>query len=301
MRATFLLALLAVLLLPAGCAVAQEKKAAAGPDPAKLERYLRRSFSWPDDVNVTIGTFKPSPVPGLLETTVVLNREGQKQELQFLASADGQYLMQGPALSLNDDPFAVTRSKIQLKDAPSQGSPLASVAIVEYSDMQCPYCKAMAEVMKGQVMPQLGTQVRLVFKNFPLAQIHPWAMTAAELGRCIFKRSGDAAFWPYQDWVFANQAQFTPQTFKEKALAYAKEKGMDSAQLGTCIADPQTKAAVEQELKEGQAVGVNGTPTIFINGRRVVGNQPFPQLKSMIQAELDQASGKQAGATTNSP
>ncbi len=294
-EAVSVLILLSLLALPFGGAIAQEKKAAekaaAAPDAAKLERFLRRYFAWPDAVKVSIGPFKPSPVAGLLETAVKISHEGQQQETTFLVSTDGQYLLQGPPQNLNADPFASTRAKIQLKDAPSLGSPLAPVTIVEYADFQCNFCKATATVLKDQVLKQFPTDVRIVYKDFPLPQIHPWAMPAAALGRCIHKRYADS-FWPYHDWAFANQPQLTVENFKQKALAFAKEKGLDADQLGACMEQPDARAEVDHALAEGQSLGISGTPTLFINGRRLVGSQSFAQLRQVIQTELDHTRGK---------
>lgn len=140
--------------------------------------------------------------------------------------------------------------------------------------------------------PQYGTQVRVVFKNFPLLQIHPWAMPGALLGRCIYKRYGEAAFWNYDVWAFGNQPQLNPQDFRQKALDWAKQSKMDSAQLGACMDQPETKAAVDHDIAEAQSLGVSGTPTLFINGRRSVGNLTLPQLKQIVDAELSYAQGK---------
>jgi len=279
------------LLLPAGCSAQQPKPAPTEPDPARLERYLRRYFGWPDSVRATVRPFRPSKIQGMLETTVELSRDGEKQESVFLVSSDGQYLVQGPPLALNEDPFAATRSKIDLKEAPARGSPLAPVTIVEYSDWQCGFCRALAPVLTKQILLHFANDVRLYYKDFPLSEMHAWAMPAAQLGRCIYKRYGDA-FWDYHDWVFASQPELRPDNFKDKALAFARSKGMDAVPLGSCMSLAESRTEVERQIAEGQSLGVTGTPTMFINGRRVVGAQSFPQLRQIIQAELDHARGK---------
>lgn len=284
--------LLMLLSVPLGCARAEEKKAAASPDPVKFAQFLRRYFSWPADISVIVGPFKPAPVTGLLETTVKISYQGQRQESTFLVSADGQYLIQGPAINMTADPFAETRKKIDLKGFPALGSPLAPVTIVEYGDLQCPFCKAIAGVLKDQLVPHFGGDVRLVFKDFPLTQIHPWAMQASLLGRCLVKRYGDESFWAYHDWVFANQQELNANNFKEKGFEFARTRSIDTAQLGTCMEQPDVKAEVNRSLEEAQSLGVTGTPTIFINGRRVVGNQPFQQLRQTVATELDYAKGQ---------
>ncbi len=289
-RVASILILLALLVVPAGCARADENKS-AGPDPAKLEKFLRRYYSWPDTVRVTVGAFKPSPIAGLLETTVKISHLGQEQETTFLVSSDGRHLLQGPPLQLSNDPFAATRAKIDVKDSPSLGSPLGQVTIVEYSDFQCGFCRGAASVLTKQVIQAFPRDVRFFYKDYPLPQIHAWAVPAAALGRCIHKRYSDS-FWQYHDWAFSSQSQLTPENFRQKALAFAKEKGMDTAELGACMEQPQIKAEVDRSFAEGEGLGVTGTPTVFINGRKLVGNQPFEQVRQVIQSELDYARGK---------
>jgi protein-disulfide isomerase len=292
-----LLLLLATLAMPLGSAIAAvqagepKRKEAAAPDSAKLERFLRRQNAWPASFQVKVGPFKPSPAAGVLETTVEVSHPGGKQKFSYLISADGEYLVKGSLSSLNEDPFEATRAKIDLQNAPSLGSPLAQVTVVEYSDFQCSYCRTAASTLKDQLLKKFPSQVRLVFKDFPLQRIHPWAVPAAVLGRCIHK-SDAGSFWPYYDWVFANQTQLTPKNFKEKALAFATEQGMDAGQLGVCMDQAEARAEVDRAVAEGQAVGVSGTPTLFINGRRMVGNQSADRLQRVIEAELEYLESK---------
>ena len=220
-----------------------------------------------------------------------VSQPGGKRKFPYLISADGEYLVQGSLLALTGDPFEATRAKIGLQNAPFLGSPLAQVTVVEYSDFQCSYCRAAASILKDQLLKKFPSQVRLVFKDFPLQQIHPWAVPAAALGRCIHK-SDAGSFWPYHDWVFANQTELTPENFKEKALAFATEQRMDAGQLGVCMDHAEARAEVDREVAEGQAVGVSGTPTLFINGRRMVGNQSADRLQRVIEAELEYLDSK---------
>lgn len=194
-------------------------------------------------------------------------------------------------VSMGADPFASVREKMALKDLPTLGPPTAPVTIVEYSDFQCPYCQGVATALKDIMVPEFKGQVRLVFKDFPL-NFHPWAMPAAQLGRCIFKTYGNDPFWAYHDWAFGNQSRLDPQNFKEKAAEYEKSKGLDGVKLNTCMAQPEITSTVEKSIAEAIAVGVTGTPTMFLNGRKVVGSLPLPQIRENIQTELDYATGK---------
>jgi len=290
MRRVVLSLLMCGLLWMPACAKAQEKKAGS-TDPASIERFIRRYYNWPKEVKIEVGPLKPSGVPGLLETTVKLSAADQHQDEQFLISSDGRYILRGPMVSMGADPFASVREKMDLKDFPTLGSPTAPITIVEYSDFQCPYCQGVATALKDVMVPEFKGQVRLVFKDFPL-NFHPWAMPAAQLGRCIYKTYGNDFFWTYHDWAFSNQAQLNPQNFKEKAAEYEKSKGLDGAKLNACMAQPEIAATVEKSIAEAMAVGVTGTPTMFLNGRKVVGSLPLPQIRENIQTELNYATGK---------
>lgn len=290
MRKLVLFVLLCGLLWSPACAKAQEKKADI-TDPATIERFLRRYYSWPEEIKVEVGPLKPSPVPGLLETTVKLSVRDQQQDAEFLISSDGRYILQGPPIVVGADPFASIRGKMDLKDAPSLGPVTAPVTVVEYSDFQCPFCRGMASLLKDQMVPEFKGQVRLVFKDFPLS-FHPWAMPAAQLGRCIYKTYGNDSFWAFHDWAFSNQSQLNPENFKDKAAEFEKTKNLDAAKLNACIAQPDIAGAIQKSLAEAGAVGVNGTPTMFMNGRKVVGNLPPDQIRKTIQTEVDYATGK---------
>ena len=286
----------------AACA-AQEKKneaslpatpAAAATEPVdtvKLEKFMRRYYSWPDAVQVRFSPFRASAVPGLLQSEVKIVHQGQTQEATVLVSADGKHMLQGPSIPISADPFASVRGKIDTRDSPALGSPLAAVTIVEYSDFQCSFCRGAAQILTGPVMKQFAGSVRLVYKDFPLTAIHPWATPAATLGRCIHKRYADS-FWPYHNWIFESQPQLTAENFRQKALAFVKQKGLDADHLGACMDQPQIKAEVEKSTAEAESVGVSGTPTLFINGRKVVGVQSFEQIRGVIEAELEYARGK---------
>ena len=137
--------------------------------------------------------------------------------------------------------------------------------------------------MLRQLLPE-NPEVRLVFKDFPLEQIHPWAMTAALMGRCAYQQNPDA-FWKFHDAVYDSQEKITPDTAYDKLLELATAANLDADKLRTCVADPQTTESVRKSIAEGISVGVNGTPTSFINGRTVSGAND-PTLHQYIEYEL---------------
>jgi len=134
-------------------------------------------------------------------------------------------------------------------------------------------------------MPVFGKELQIAYKDYPLDPIHPWAKTAAIAGRCINKQKADV-FWAYYDWIFAHQEQLTTENMKPKLLEFAKSHALEAAPLQGCLGSPETAAEVEESAKEGRALGVNSTPTMFLNGRRLVGSLPWGEMKEILTQEL---------------
>jgi protein-disulfide isomerase len=171
------------------------------------------------------------------------------------------------------DPFADVKQKLVLDDAPSKGPKDASIVIVEFGDFQCPSCRQLDLILR-RLLPE-HPQVRLVFKDFPLEQIHPWAMTAALVGRCAYQQS-DEAFWRVHDLIYDHQDQITPEIAYDKLLQLGADAGLNPTALRTCVADPQTTELVRKSITQGRDLGIEGTPTTFVNGRVIVGpNEPL--------------------------
>ncbi len=169
-------------------------------------------------------------------------------------------------------------SRVQVAaEGPSLGPENAPVTIVEFSDFQCPYCAAAVPTL-DQVMSAYPDKVRLVYRSFPLPQ-HANAYKAAEAGLCADEQG---QFWPMHDWMFAHQSQLALTDLKQEAMAL----GLDSAQFDSCLDSGKYAARVEADLKAGEAAGVSATPTFFINGRELLGAQPFEAFKQIIDEEL---------------
>ena len=132
--------------------------------------------------------------------------------------------------------------------------------------------------------------MRVVFKDFPLESLHPWARTASDAGRCIYKQNG-TTFWNFHDWIYAQQQEIQPDTLNEKILAWAGENKLDSAQLKTCIDSRATDAEVAANMAEGRALGVTATPTSFINGRKFEGTLQWEVLEQLIKMEIASVTG----------
>jgi protein-disulfide isomerase len=174
--------------------------------------------------------------------------------------------------------------KLNVEGQPSFGPADAPVTIVEFGDLQCPSCRAEAPVLR-QLIPDLyPKKVRIVFKDYPLESIHPWARAASIAGRCVF-RQNPRAFWKFYDWDYENQDDITVENLKSKVLGWAKENGIASAPLESCIDSKATDADVARNISEGKDAGVRGTPTLFVNGVKAASVQ-IPALQQMIEKEL---------------
>jgi len=158
------------------------------------------------------------------------------------------------------------------------------VTIVEFSDMQCPHCAKAAPTIE-QLLAQ-EPEVRFVFQNFPLP-MHTWAGKAALYADCLGRASNDAV-WKFLQKTFEDQANITEANAEEKLKAMVTASGANADEVAGCAAKPDTKARIEASIALGKSVGVNATPTLFINGRNVPGNASVELLKKIVDFEASQ-------------
>ena len=165
-----------------------------------------------------------------------------------------------------------------------RGAPSAPVTIVEFSDFQCPFCKAAAATVK-QVLDRYPGKVRWVFRDFPIEKLHPDAPHAHQAARCA---GAEGKFWEYHDLLFER----SPRQARADLEAYAAELKLDAARFTQCLDSRRHEAAIAADMEEGSALGVDGTPTFFVNGRRLVGAQPLATFERLVEAELARAAGR---------
>jgi len=161
--------------------------------------------------------------------------------------------------------------------SPVRGPANAPVTIVEFSDFQCPFC-GRAEPLVEQVLKAYPDKVRLVYKNFPLTSIHPWALGAAKAAVAAAKQG---KYWQMHDILFANQTDLRAEKLKE----YAAKIGLDVPRWEKDMNSPQTDAAINADMELANSARVRGTPTFFVNGREVEARS-FQSFKTMIDAAL---------------
>ncbi|MFY9726763.1 MAG: thioredoxin domain-containing protein [Bryobacteraceae bacterium] len=256
-------------------------------DKATLEAYVRHMYVMDSRIGVQISDPKPDDLPGFKQVTVRATMGDRSQDILFHISDDGKKIVQGTVFDISRNPFQADLDKLKPEGAPGEGTTGAPVAIVEFSDFECPFCREEAKLLQDNLLKTYPTQVKLYFKEFPLEGLHPWAKRAAMAARCI-ARQGTDAFWAYHDWIFAHQDQITPDNLRDQVMDWAKAQGqIDTVKLGQCMEDKLTEAEVDKTVAQGRELGINGTPTLFVNGRRIDKAIDWPTLKSIIDFEIE--------------
>jgi protein-disulfide isomerase len=293
MRLGILAAALSTGTVGAQTSAAPAKKTAF--DKPTLEAYLRRMQLWIPEIQVKIDDPKPAPFPQFKMVDVHISYGAATKDYLYYVSNDGQQVVEGSVHDINQNPFKLELDKIKTDLEPSFGAPGAPVVLVVFSDFQCPLCREEAKTLREKIPSVFPNEVRVYFKDFPLEAIHPWAKMASIAGRCVFRQNPEV-FWGYHDWMYEHQGEITAENLKSKVLEFGKEKSLDTLQLSRCMDNKSTEGEVDKEIANGRALQIDATPTIFLNGRRLVGNTPWQNLEQIIRVELGyQKTAKDAG------
>ena len=293
-----------ILMLATGLAAAQttpakstptkpaEKPAASGsgnlPSEATVDSFLRQQFGYEADLTWKISSIKPSTIPGLAEVNVVLASPQGQQATRFFVAPDGQHALVGDIIPFGARPFDSAKQALDKGiSGPERGPKDASVTIVEFGDLQCPACKAAQPTIEALVAAE--PSARFVFQNFPL-EMHNWAAKGAAYADCVGRASNDA-FWKFVSKTYETQSDITAENADEKLTAIADGAGVKGADMAACAVKPETKAHVDASLALGKSVDVTGTPTLFINGRRI---SSFDSRMSEVYKTLVEFAAKQA-------
>ena len=247
---------------------ADSSAAKPGTVESRVEHYLRNLYAWGPAFDVKVGPSKPSPISDLLEVPVTVSMGGQSDTAVVYVSKTGNFLLRGELTDMSADPFASVRSKLHVGTSPSLGPEDAKITLIEFADFECPSCRQLDLVLR-ELLPR-HPEVRLVFKHYPLTDIHPWAMTAAIASQCAYQQS-PAAFWKIHDAIFDAQDVISPSNVWDKMLDLANQQGLNTELYKACTINPETASEVKATIEEGHALSVTATPTTFVNARRVVG------------------------------
>ena len=263
-------------------------------DPAlkqHIEQNLRARFKIPSRVGLEIGERTPSEFAGYDQITVTLVAQGHRSANTFLLSKDGKTLAQISKIDISKDPFAV-------ENRPTRGAADAKVKIVVYDDFECPFCAKGYLTLFHDVFPEYKDKILITFRDFPLYEIHPWAIHAAVDANCLGTQSNDA-YWAFSDYVHENQKQINGDdknslpnslaSLDRSVQDYGKQYNLDLPRLEACV-KAQDETAVRDSLKYGeQSLGVEATPTLFVNGMKVDGAPPAPELRKILNNALEQS------------
>jgi protein-disulfide isomerase len=288
-RRSFLILFLVCL----GC-VAQS----APPDIArKIERQVRSYYTIPADVKLSVGAIGTSKeMPGYDEVTVSIDEgNGKKKDYQFLLSKDRNTMLRVTKFDLTKDPYSAVMSKIDVTGRPTRGAKNAKVVVVSFDDFECPYCSRMHQALFPEILKEYGDRVTFIYKDYPLSEIHPWAIHAAVDANCLAAQNGDA-YWDFADYIHANKPEVDNEKTSEArtdaidkiATLQGQKHNLDIAKLQSCI-KAQNDQAVKASMKEGDDIGVNATPTLFVNGQRIDGLVPLSEIRATLDSALKDA------------
>lgn len=257
-------------------------------DKSALEAYLRRLELLIPAVTIKIDDPTPAPfLKGFSNVMVHFSYNGKTNDQPYMVSNDGATLIRGEAFDLKRSPFQANLDKITTEGEPSFGGPAdAPVTLVIYADFECPYCKAEAPILRGNLPQAYGKKVRVVFRDFPIPEPHPWARAAHIAGRCVY-RQDQKKFWDFFDWIYTVQPEVTVENFSGKVQQWAADNGLKAADFSTCVEKKATEAEVDKSIAEGHALGVDSTPTSFLNGSKLAGTVEWDVLRQLINIELD--------------
>jgi protein-disulfide isomerase len=175
-------------------------------------------------------------------------------------------------------PVPIQRVSVTTDGKPSFGPADAPVTIIEFSDFECPYCRQWFTSTWPQLQKAYGNKIRLVYRDFPLTNIHPDAEPAAEAANCAGEQN---QYWAYHDRLF-NGSSLSNDIY----MSYANALKLDLAKFQDCLSAHRYQADITSDAQYGASLGITGTPTFFVNGIPMVGAQPFSAFKSIIDQEL---------------
>jgi protein-disulfide isomerase len=283
--------ILVLLLVCLGCSAQS-----AAPDvELRIERQVRSYYSIPADVKIKLSPRKPSEFPNYDGMTVTFESAEKKQNYEFLLSKDNKTLIRMTRLDLTRDPYADVMNKIDIKGRPTRGNSNAKVVAVNYDDFECPFCSRMHQTLFPDLLKEYGDRVEFIYKDFPLAEIHPWAIRAAVNANCLASQNADA-YWDFADYIHAGQKEVNAEKGQEAqagaldriTLLQGQKHSLDLVKLQACI-KAQNDTAVKASLKEGEALGVEATPTLFVNGEKLDGARPISEVRALLDRALQQA------------
>ena len=273
--------------------VAKPAEKAEPLDPTVVHRIqaeIRTHYNVPSQIAITLSDPKPGTTPGYDDLVITLSGGGKTSNHDFMISKDRKTLAHLEKYDVSQD----LMSKIDVRGRAVRGNPDAKVTIVNYDDFQCPFCSHMHSTLVASVVKDYADRVKIIYKDYPLVEIHPWAMRAAVDGNCLAEQNGPA-YWDFADYVHANQKLVAGKSRADAfanldtaAREQAQKHQLDQDKLQACV-QKQDESGVRASMAEGDKLGVDSTPTLFINGERFTGVMPEAELRATLDRALADA------------
>jgi len=257
------------------------------PSEETVRSFLKQTFGYDPNVQLEVLGITASEMPGVAHVIVRVGGP-QQPPAHLYVTQDGQHAILGEVIPFGAHPFEPARKKLaaQAKGQRKGATAAPRVTIVEFSDLQCPHCKAAQPIIDKLVADTPGAE--LIFQPFPLSG-HDWASKAALTGECVAQQS-PAAFWKYVQGIFDAQEQITAANAPQKLQEIAQSAGVNGAQAVACASTQPMAQRIQDSIDLGMALGVSGTPTVFINGRKFtsIAGIPYDQLKKVVEFDASQ-------------
>lgn len=250
---------------------------------AAHETQLRRVLDVPPPMQLEFRAVHESPLPDYYVVSFDVVDGSVRHRVALYVSHDGRRVRDQERVYDLDDPFRALREQIQLENVPLRGPANAPVTVVEYSDYTCAYCGQFFATLEKPLRERYGSKVRLAYKNFPLTDSRPWAEDAAVAGACAF-RQGNEPFWKLHEKLF--QAAPRLRQGRPVLTQLAEEAGLDVPVFSKCLEQGEARADVARDQQEGERLGVDGTPTFFVNGRPIPGLVSPQHFFQIVDEEL---------------
>jgi len=253
-----------------------------------IVKDVRDTFKVPPTTTLTPGPLVKSKYVDFSQTTIAVDDGKNKSTAVFYVTRDNKVaVLESSLFDLNINPLEKRDKALHtmvLHNQASVGPATAPVTIVEYADLECPTCARFHAFLANELLPRYGDKVRIVFKEFPLP-MHDWSKVAAIANECAYQIA-PSSFVIYRSMIFSHQGGINVANVRDAMLQYGEEAGIDRLKLAACIDTQASLPRVDEGKREGTAVGVNSTPTSFINGRMVVGMLPSDQYFALVDEAL---------------
>jgi len=285
----FLTLLCFLALTGSGCS-AQVSSASGGLAPEvkrRIQTEIRSRYSVPPTIEVGVSELKTSDIAGYDQVTITFTGGAHNTAFDFLVSKDRKTLARLEKFDISQD----VMSKIDVKGRPVRGNPDAQVTIVNFDDFQCPFCSRMHTTLFPGLLQAYHDKIKIIYRDYPLVEIHPWAMHAAVNANCLAEQNNEA-YWDFADYVHGNQKEVSGKS-RQEAFAHldriAKDQGqkyqVDAQKLQACI-QKQDETAVRASMADGDKLGVDSTPTLFIDGEKSSGALPEDEMRVILDRAL---------------